>query len=109
MATTTRGKPQPIAPKHPLQLVLDDALHQVTKGKGERHGGEATPFYEQQWVGLANVHGNGFLTGQAAKKITEAVQSGNREANPEAWEREVLGAIVYLGMAILHNRELPEA
>lgn len=93
---------------HPLELIFRAAIEQVTRGKGERHGGEATPFYDQQWVFQAKVHGNGFLTGQAAKKLTEAVTSGNRESDPDAFEREILGAIVYLGMALLHVRGLPE-
>lgn len=92
---------------HPLELIFSDVVDQVTKGKGVRHGGAAVPFYEQQWVSLAKTHGNGFLTGQAAKKLTEAVESGNRQTNAEAFEREVMGAIAYLGMALLHHRRLP--
>lgn len=101
---------------HPLEIIFNDVLDQCTKGKGQRHGGDSTPFYDQKWVVLANSHGNGFLTGQAAKKLDEAVTSGNRvhvsetamdDRNNDAWEREMLGAIVYLGMALLHNRGLP--
>jgi len=94
---------------HPLELIFCDAVRQATSGKGERHGGDATPFYDQQWVFQAKVHGNGFLTDQAAKKLTEAVMSGTLETDPEAFEREILGAMVYLGMALLHVRGLPEA
>lgn len=89
---------------HPLTEVFRDTLHQVTDGKGERHGGARVPFFDQQWASLAQVHGDGFLTGQAVKKVTEAVQSGHRVTNPEAYERELMGAIAYLGMAILHRR-----
>lgn len=93
--------------KHPLELVFRDVLRQVTVGKGDRHGGARVPFYKQQWVSLAEVHGHGFLTGQASKKLTEAVESGNHAANPEAFEREVMGAIAYLGMAMLQLRGYP--
>jgi len=94
-------------PVHPLELVLNDVVKQVTVGKGMRHGGSVVPFYDQQWVALAKTHGNGFLTGQAVKKLTEAVESGNRQSNPEAFERELLGAIAYIGMALLQHRGFP--
>jgi hypothetical protein len=86
---------------HPLYPILMAVIEQVTKGKGERHGGEATPFLEQQWTTLARVHGRGFLTGQAAKKLNEAVDRGLQDV---AFEREVLGAIAYIGMAVLFDR-----
>lgn len=94
---------------HPLYLAYIDAFHQATGGKGVRHGGDATPFYDQLWVQVADAQGTGFLLGQAVKKLQEA---GTRVLKPdtsaavgdEAWEREVLGAIVYAGMAILHAR-----
>lgn len=76
------------------------AIHQAMHGKGERHGGAATPFLEQPWRHYAAMHGRGFLTGQAAKKLEEA--ASKREGT--AFETEVLGAIVYAGMAILKER-----
>lgn len=90
--------------KHPLEIPFSLAIFQATSGKGERHGGDSVPFYDQQWTTLADCHGLGFLTGQAAKKLNEAAS----KTDPEAWEREVLGAIVYAGMAILKKREYPE-
>jgi hypothetical protein len=114
-----------------MQAVLDDVMRQLLSGKGRRHGGGATPFYDQPWVTLYRTHGAGFLTGQAAKKLDEAVRArakgeeelsrgvfrddtssggGHAEAKrkiDEAWEREVLGAIVYLGMAVLAGRGFP--
>ena len=89
---------------HPLELAFRLAVEQATKGKGERHGGDSVPFYDQQWTTLADCHGVGFLTGQAAKKLNEAAQ----KTDEEAWEREVLGALVYAGMAILKKRGYPE-
>jgi hypothetical protein len=89
---------------HPLEVAFNDAVYQAKYGKGERHGGDFVPFYDQQWTTLADHHGVGFLTGQAAKKLNEAAQKDD----DEAWEREVLGAIVYAGMAILKKRGYPE-
>lgn len=85
---------------HPLFPVVVAAIEQAMYGKGERHGGAVTPFTEQPWAHYAKLHGRGFLTGQAAKKLEEAAST--REGN--AFESEVLGAIVYCGMAILKER-----
>ena len=84
---------------HPLFPVFAAALHQVTDGKGTRHGGDEIPFMEQPWVHYAKLHGRGFLTGQAAKKLEEAAST--REG--ESYEHELLGAIVYTAMAVLHS------
>ena len=86
---------------HPLYPVLLEAISQAMHGKGERHGGAATPFLEQPWHHYAQLHGRGFLTGQAAKKLEEAAS----RLQGEAFEQEVLGAIVYAGMALLWERE----
>lgn len=85
---------------HPLFEVFGDVVRQVTRGKGARHGGEATPFFEQPWVSIANTAGNGFLVGQAIKKAMEA----GGKPDFAAWETELLGAAAYLGMAVLHGR-----
>lgn len=85
---------------HPLFEVFGDVVRQVTRGKGERHGGEATPFFEQPWVSIANTAGNGFLVGQAIKKAMEA----GGKPDFASWETELLGAAAYLGMAVLHGR-----
>lgn len=68
-------------------------------GKGERHGGVTIDFMTQPWLHYAKMHGRGFLTGQAAKKLEEAssLHTG------EAFRREVLGAIVYAGMALIYE------
>jgi hypothetical protein len=86
---------------HPLCTVMLDVIEQVTAGKGSRHGGDTTPFLDQPWRHYARLHGRGFLTGQAAKKLEEAAGRG---LTGEAFEREVLGAIAYIGMAILYER-----
>lgn len=86
--------------EHPLFPIFVAAIEQAMYGKGERHGGARTPFLEQPWVHYVKMHGRGFATGQAAKKLEEAAST--REG--AAFQTEVLGAIVYAGMAILKER-----
>jgi hypothetical protein len=86
--------------EHPLYPVFIAAIEQAMYGKGERHGGNTTPFLEQPWAHYVKLHGRGFATGQAAKKLEEAAST--REGN--AFVSEVLGAIVYCGMAVLKER-----
>lgn len=99
--TTDQGleRAQAVA-AHPLFPIMVAAIEQAMYGKGERHGGERTPFLQQPWVHYADIHGRGFLTGQGAKKLEEAASV--REG--KAFETEVLGAIVYSGMAIIQER-----
>ena len=87
---------------HPLMPIFEAAIKQVMYGKGERHGGALTPFMEQPWLHYAKLHGIGFLTGQAAKKLEEAAST----KQGEAFIQEMLGAMVYTGMAILYSQEL---
>lgn len=82
---------------HPLTQHLLAAVEQAMYGKGQRHGGALTPFMEQPWVHYAKMHGRGFLTGQAAKKLEEAAST----RTGDAFTTEVRGAIVYLGMALI--------
>lgn len=82
---------------HPLQETFDAVIAQVTKGKGERHGGGATPFFDQRWYPIAKSTGVGGLMFQAIKKAEEACEKPDQET----FERELLGAIAYLGMAYL--------
>ena len=86
--------------EHPLYEVFMDAIRQAMYGKGQRHGGAVTPFLEQPWAHYVKMHGRGFATGQAAKKLEEAAST--REG--QAFETEVLGALVYIGMAVLKER-----
>lgn len=85
--------------EHPLYPVFMAAIRQAMYGKGERHGGALVNFLEQPWAHYANMHGRGFLTGQAAKKLEEAAST----RNDDAFISEVLGAMVYLGMSVLHE------
>ncbi len=88
-------------PDHPLFAVFIDAITQAMYGKGQRHGGCVTPFLEQPWRHYAKLHGRGFLTGQAAKKLEEAASI----KNGEDFIQELRGAIVYCGMAILYEQD----
>lgn len=85
---------------HPLYPVFVQAIEQAMYGKGERHGGNVTPFLDQPWAHYVKLHGRGFATGQSAKKLEEAASL--REGKP--FDDEVLGAMVYAGMSILKNR-----
>lgn len=85
---------------HPLYPIFIAALEQAMYGKGERHGGNATPFLEQPMFHYIKMHGRGFATGQAAKKLEEAAST----RSGAAFEQEVLGAIVYAASAILAER-----
>jgi len=89
---------------HPLYPVFRAAIEQAMYGKGERHGGAVTPFLEQPWTHYAKMHGRGFLTGQAAKKLEEAASL----RTGEAFKQEMLGAIVYAAMAILQETNPPQ-
>lgn len=88
--------------QHPLYVTLTQAIKQAMYGKGERHGGDATPFLDQPWHHYAKLHGRGFLTGQAAKKLEEAAST--RSGDP--FISECLGAIVYIGMSIIFESNL---
>jgi len=87
--------------EHPLADVFEGAVRQAMFGKGVRHGGAQTPFLDQPWTHYARMHGRGFLTGQAAKKLEEAAST----RHGEAFLTEMRGALVYIGMAILHEEQ----
>lgn len=89
---------EPPLPPHPLQEAYDAAIAQATGGKGVRHGGNSTPFMEQRWYRIAKSTGEGGLLFQGIKKAEEA---GDKD-DDEAFERELLGSLVYLGMTYLY-------
>jgi hypothetical protein len=86
---------------HPLYPIFMRVIEYTMRGKGERHGGCSVPFLDQPWNHYAKLHGRGFLTGQASKKLEEAasIKEG------KAFVNEVLGAITYAGMSILNEEE----
>lgn len=86
--------------KHPLYPVFMAAIQQAMHGKGKRHGGASVPFLDQPIFHYSKMHGRGFLTGQSAKKLEEAAST----RQGQAFEAEVLGALVYAGAAIIAER-----
>lgn len=88
--------------EHEMYPIFEAVIRQAMFGKGERHGGAATPFYDQPWYWYSKMHGRGFLTGQAAKKLEEA--ASKRDGEP--FIHEVMGAIVYCAMSILAEQEV---
>jgi hypothetical protein len=85
---------------HPMMPVLVAALSQAMYGKGQRHGGASKPWLEQPIFHYAEMHGRGFVTGQAAKKLEEAAST--RDGEP--FVTEVLGAIVYSCAAVIYEK-----
>ena len=58
---------------HPLEVIFKKAVEQVASGKGNERHGDGGDFMIQPWVNITRLHGRGFLTGQAQKKLEEAV------------------------------------
>ena len=87
-----------------LQDILDAAYDQSAKGKGVERHGNGLPWTQQPIMAISRSVGIGFPTGQAVKKITEAVGM-LRRGDAAAAERELLGAIVYVAGAIQWIRE----
>lgn len=106
MTKTAAATESSVIDGHPLMEVFREAVRQAAFGKGQRHGGKWIDFMQQQWVGLAKQHGNGFLTGQAAKKLNEAAkQFAEGVTTREQYETELMGALVYTGMALISIKQ----
>lgn len=87
-----------------FNTVLKLAYHQVFEGKGIQRHGMDTPFHEQPWKVITDNVGTGFCLGQAMKKLMEL----RALSDHSAWEREALGAIVYIVMAIMYRQHASE-
>lgn len=85
---------------HPLKAVFDDALAQAARGKGDARHGRGREFMDQDWHTISRRHGPAFLSGQAEKKLREALslEHGLRRS-------EILGAMVYLAMLVIYHDE----
>ena len=83
-----------------FRLVLEQVANQVFEGKGRERHGNGTPFESQPWKHIVDNVGDGFTTGQALKKIFELK---SLKGFP-AYEREILGAIVYLVMSLMYKQ-----
>lgn len=93
-------------PYYPLQKVLDEAHFQASQGKGrERHANDRD-FIDQPIMEIGRMCGPGFNTGQAMKKIQEAMGMLSR-GQDDAAIRELLGAINYTASAVILIRERP--
>ena len=83
-----------------LQSVLDAAFKQASEGKGKERHATDNGFEDQPIMQIQDLVGKGFSLGQAIKKIQES-----QRMDTAAAERELLGAIVYIAAAIIHQRE----
>lgn len=88
----------------PLLAVLMEALNQASEGKGKERHANDLPFVEQPIMQICRMVGPGFATGQAMKKLQEAMGMLRRGSRVSA-EAELLGAIVYTAAAIIAIRE----
>jgi len=99
--------------------ILDQVYAEVAlpEGKGYQRHGQGTPLENQPWVKITENVGDGFLLGQALKKIFE-LKTKDPETlvlNPDmpslrketlkAWRKEILGAISYLVFALMWKEE----
>lgn len=99
-----------------LLYTLIDAYEQAAKGKGKaRHAKNGAAFEDQPIFTIAREHGLAFLTGQAAKKLSEVYAFLDDESDDERYERarkELAGAIVYTAAAMMRvsdmEREQPD-
>lgn len=87
-----------------LAATLQEALDQAQFGKGKERHANGQPFERQPIMEIGRMVGLGYPTGQAQKKIQEAVGMFNRD-EPDRAVAELLGAINYLAAAILLIRE----
>lgn len=78
-----------------LAEVFQQALLQAAAGKGKARHAADEPFEAQKICRITRTLGLGFPLGQAEKKIEESLRLG--EHGPD----ELLGAINYLGAAVL--------
>lgn len=87
-----------------FKATLNLAIDQVAAGKGEERHGHGVPLESQPWVSIMDTVGAGFPLGQAVKKIME-LRTFDPGTQYAAWEREVIGAIVYLCFAVMWHKD----
>lgn len=88
-----------------LRRVLDMAFEQASQGKGKERHANGREFDRQPIMELARMHGLGYPTGQAAKKLQES-HTLLRIRGKEAATQEILGAINYAAAAALLIEEM---
>ena len=95
-----------------LLYTLIDAYEQAAKGKGKaRHAKNGAAFKDQPIFTIAREHGIAFLTGQAAKKLSEIYSFLDDEADDTRYERaynERAGAIVYTAAAMMQLADMEQ-
>lgn len=84
----------------PLKRVLMTAYNHAAVGKGRERHSHGGDFLNQDIMAIARVHGIGFQTGQAEKKVRESHGMINRSEYRSA-KSELLGAINYLAAAYI--------
>jgi hypothetical protein len=89
----------------PLASALADALKQASEGKGKERHANGRPFDRQPIMEIGRMVGPGYQTGQAMKKIQEAVGMLNRGEHDRA-VHELLGAVIYTAAAVVLVREV---
>lgn len=94
-----------------LLNVLKQVADQVANGKGQERHGHGLNLEQQPWKTITDNVGEGFLVGQALKKLMELRTFTPKNDTSEecqkayrAWEREALGAIAYTAMAIMYRQ-----
>uniref|UniRef100_A0A6M3LYU7 Uncharacterized protein n=1 Tax=viral metagenome TaxID=1070528 RepID=A0A6M3LYU7_9ZZZZ len=83
--------------KDPLKAVLNMAYAQAMLGKGKERHADKKPFVEQISMSITKAIGLAYPLGQAWKKVDESQRMAK-----EAAVRELLGAIVYVAMGVIH-------
>ena len=91
-----------------LESVLEAAHKQASEGKGKERHANDLPFDKQPMQVIAASHGVGFITGQAAKKLEEAVGMLDR-GERDAAIKELLGAVVYAAGAVIYVEDRKQA
>ena len=95
-----------------LLYTLIDAYEQAAKGKGKaRHAKNGAAFKDQPIFTIAREHGLAFLTGQAAKKLSEVYAFLDDESDDTRYERaynELAGAIVYTAAAMMQLADMEQ-
>lgn len=92
-----RSEIQPPEGYEDMAAVLQRALDQASKGKGDERHAQGRAFADQPMQQLISLYGPGFALGQAAKKAQE---SQRLPAGQDV--HELLGAIVYLAGTVIH-------
>lgn len=104
MAAETIQMTIPVPGYERLAKVLCAAAEQASEGKGKERHANDLPFDKQPMQTIAADHGVGFITGQARKKMEEALGMLGRSEHA-ATIKELLGAINYVAGAVIYVQD----